>query len=130
MRDWHACDACSGSGYRKVECCAREVGRFSGSVYHARDCNGTRPHCPVCLGDGRISDVMPASDALADAEMLAQNFPQPWGFYESDLDYAHSNGCRAVSKIVDWSQPVDDAAWWARRAARAAFRAVPGLRGE
>ena len=62
--------------------------------------------CLICLGAGRISDRMPVADAMADAETV-RRIVEPY----------------AVTEI---NGPVVDLY---NAAARAAFRAVPGLRG-
>lgn len=77
--------------------------------------------CPVCLGAGSISDVMPAADAVADAETLT-----PWLFKPDDPIY------RCSVAAIEGIEYADE--FWAgenaERAAHAAFRAVPGLRGQ
>lgn len=93
--------------------------------------------CPVCLGAGRISDVRTARDAMVDAEALrlvvdavhtnTSYLPQArataftirlW------LIPAAEFGARAARYALEgW-----DAHGLAWDAARAAFRAVPGLR--
>src|SRR5262245_56563572 len=55
----HTCAACGGSG------CGRACGIHWGYCHCALDARGD---CPVCLGSGRISDVIPARDAMADSE--------------------------------------------------------------
>jgi len=77
------------------------------------------PACPVCLGAGRISDRMPVADALADAETLrvvgmnAGPLPTVRWLY-----------------VLSWTLPQFPDWKTAHHAARAAFRAVPGLREE
>lgn len=63
-----------------------------------------RVACPVCLGAGSFPDRMPARDAVADAETLQTVGPRIIG--------------REPYTVIE-----------AIRFARAAFRAVPGLRG-
>ena len=80
-------------------------------------CNGGNyvEACPVCLGAGSFPDRMPAADALADAETFSRNLP--WiPFISVDRSVKHS-GVETLYRM-------------SRRAARAAFRAVPGLREE
>ncbi len=50
----HVCGACGGTGH------------FAAHGHWTEPLN--IPTCPVCLGAGRISDRMPAADAMADAE--------------------------------------------------------------
>jgi hypothetical protein len=86
--------------------------------------------CPVCLGSGRISDRMPVADALADAETLRALM----------IDAEHASGRLSDVKLAQeagndaeaWSAYERDALAYvyASNAARAAFRAVPGLRGD
>ena len=68
----HTCGACGGSGNPKpCECRVRRC-----YVPHDEcDCGCSKGiagghACPVCLGAGRISDRMPAADAMVDAETL------------------------------------------------------------
>lgn len=70
--------------------------------------------CPVCLGSGRVEAKPSVRDALADAETLRAN---------NYLDGVSSDCLRTPMSAL-WSY-ID-----ARGSARAAFRAVPGLRGE
>lgn len=98
----HACDACDGTGWA-----------VRGCVYDRTNA------CPVCLGEGRISDQMPARDALADAETLRLNQRTGRAGYETWA--AGSWGLHFQQN--GWLGAVE-------LAAHAAFRAVPGLRGE
>lgn len=128
MRVDHECSACGGTGCRFE---STHGGRL-------RPCEAP---CPVCLGTGRISDRMPVADALADAETLRafQRDPYPPNFLLRTLApdaYATEHGALRCGVSADlWARGhfyetewalVDDAA----HAARAAFRAVPGLKGE
>lgn len=79
--------------------------REHGHAYRIR--RSVRYTCPVCLGEGRFSDRMPIADALADAETLQTVGPRIIG--AGRVPYT------AIEAI---------------RFARAAFRAVPGLREE
>jgi len=74
--------------------------------------------CPVCLGSGRVSDVIPAQDAVADAEILWWEIDHHWRGIISDR----------IGRALIQTWP-SSAGKYARQAARAAFRAVPGLRG-
>ena len=98
----HPCAACGGSGL---------VPRyFEGQQYM----------CPVCLGAGSISDKMPARDAVADADTLTSCL----------IAYGNAWKARALLNWTTW--PLNSAVidyYDAIHAARAAFRAVPGLRG-
>ena len=117
----HKCGACGGLG--RID----KPHRIGGSSFY--DGYATLVFCPVCLGSGRISDRMPAADAMADAETLlnlSYTEPKDWaaeawntgGFIRWYLD--RENGiCEPEYLAVV-----------AESAARAAFRAVPGLRGE
>lgn len=77
------------------------------------------PPCPACLGSGRVTDGPFRRDAEVDAETLRTER-------------------RAVGAVTwcgnqaAWRMRVGmrSAAVWAVDAANAAFRAVPGLRGE
>lgn len=116
----HTCDACDGIGMV-----------FDELHFH--------PDCPVCLGSGTISDRMPVADALADAETLHLNaIPSD----NDECTLAQGFGLQArfwikdsLSKCSRWTgddyaESQDRAKTKACAAARAAFRAVPGLRGE
>ena len=108
----HACDACGGTGDR-------------GYIHLRRYVSGGA--CPVCLGSGRISDRMPISDAVADAETLLRlscEVVKP--VWANDTLSAYVSGKAAVyhCEISNYLYaPIR-----AREAAHAAFRAVPGLR--
>jgi hypothetical protein len=89
--------------------------------------------CPVCQGSGRISDVMPAADAMADAETVRLAAKRRPGL-RSDVRHASYYGARVLDYTCDRDDigdvdPADVAAGYAQTAARAAFRAIPGLRG-
>jgi hypothetical protein len=105
------------------------------TVQWACFCNGGNyaergNRCPVCQGAGRISDVMPAKDALADAETLR-------GFWH---ELARETGVEARFHLTQqttarlWQNGMFghylpwECADSASSAARAAFRAVPGLK--
>jgi hypothetical protein len=92
--------------------------------------------CPVCLGAGRISDVMPASDSVADVDTLrlvagpdsaadhAYNIGG-WGIYWlSRIGYRWMEGREDLADVAEF-----EAVERFYKAARVAFRAVPGLRG-
>ena len=119
--DAHECSACSGSGIEGWE---------GGS--------GCPGRCFACDGAGHISDRMPAADAMADARTL---------WHEADrrgtldpiskaLGNAATYGDTVASLLQRvWPQSelgstvlVAAAGAGAEKAARAAFRAVPGLR--
>lgn len=92
-------------------------------------------HCPVCLGSGRVSDRVPREDAIADAATLIQLLvDEPLGDPDDNLELCLS-GCMSDEHNAVIVQAVRrgysvKAASYGRRAAHAAFRAVPGLRGE
>jgi hypothetical protein len=129
------CDACGGGGcgspfdwHREIHAARR---RLTGRV-------GCRVPCLVCQGAGRISDAMPVKDALADAETLRLNVTS-----ELPPGQRWSRALGTVSKALaeaEWFAVVAggmarkgiraESAAQAAAAARAAFSAVPGLRGE
>lgn len=80
--------------------------------------------CPVCLGTGRVEAKPSVRDAVADAEALLSvvirggRARKPY----RDLWYAGMDVAEAVAGYRDFGATVP-------KAARAAFRAVPGLRG-
>jgi len=113
------CEGCEGEGF--VDRCYCQT-----TTQHMDACEGRR--CLVCRGSGQVTDRIPVADALADAETLRRI------------------AATAPSRKVQW---FFDCAWfgtlaggWAQKgvraqsaiegrlAASAAFRAVPGLRGE
>ena len=123
----HACDACGGFGYYCGEKCG---GR--GNVWDiTHSC--VRVPCNVCLGAGSFPDQMPVADAVADAETLravAFDHTEPirreWTEFRLTLWGAEYYG--GVSVV--WPPPtISDSVNMSTLAARAAFRAVPGLRG-
>lgn len=73
--------------------------------------------CPVCLGAGRISDKMSVRDAVADAETLGTEIAEA-SYLVRTLGLLHKRTGELAAVL------------YARGAARAAFRAVPGLRGD
>ena len=108
----HVCDACGGAGLVSV-------GPF-----------GT---CEVCLGRGRISDQMPTRDAIADAATLRT--------VVEGHDYYPRNAAEMLEAIAAVAHPKpwhsdsypwheDDVRALTCSAARIAFSAVPGLRGQ
>lgn len=104
-----ACAACGGSGMIWQWC----------DKSRTRD---ERVVCPVCLwrNNGRISDRMPAADAMADAETLRLH-----GMPGDIREYGAT-----AALLLYTTEMVDAAPHYARLEARAAFRAVPGLRGD
>jgi hypothetical protein len=74
-------------------------------------------HCPACLGSGRVTDGPYRRDAEVDAETL-----RPTGMLWETQGWVSS------AVVQDPRFPERAIACY-RRAARAAFRAVPGLRG-
>lgn len=104
----HECDACGGTG------------RYT-FYYPANPIIRAHINCPVCLGAGAISDRMPAADAQADASTLTSyliGYGNPW---------------KTRAAVLAWTPwPLNDDSinhYDVITAARAAFRAVPGLRG-
>ena len=118
----HKCDACGGSG--KIGCEDHATYHKHGSTYYHRfACDVLK--CPVCLGSGRISDRMPVSDAVADADTLW------WGVlyqaYQAPALETATLGCQ----VAVWIHHNESESYrLTRLAAHAAFRAVPGLREE
>jgi len=86
--------------------------------------------CPVCLGAGQISDSVPVSDCLADAATLHMEWEQRslsiaiW----TDARPGYTVRPASIGEPPVWT--MDDYVAGAKMAARAAFRAVPELRGE
>jgi len=122
MRASHRCDTCQGSGLSDAFVSVS----ISGAMYR----------CFVCNGSGTLPDQMPVADALADAEML---LAAAFALEDRRSRYAYDSGL--VSRI-DLLEAQGEAfrainpAWSGEEskhgsmAARAAFRAVPALRGE
>lgn len=122
----HPCAACGGSGRVPVSC---------DSPWHRAklcSCNfGMDRPCPVCLGAGRISDKMPARDAVADAETLARIADSVLGAYEDGI-YPFQNS-HVTARLQGWLAITGAETYSDHRAllaARAAFRACLGLRGD
>lgn len=122
----HTCDACGGTG-------------CPDSIEHSASC--VEP-CEVCNGAGRISDVMPVSDSIADAETLgaylsirarielAQNymtFGGPMPECNRSDDFAHA-AVRFVPEHYGLGYAVDANGKAATYCAKLAFRVVPELR--
>lgn len=93
--------------------------------------------CPVCLGSGRISDRVSREEVMVDAETLRvyqdefRDVPAVW--VAADAGAWAAAWTRAEDRTL-FRPPdagmADRAYSSAKRAARAAFRAVPALRGE
>lgn len=132
------CKACDGTGMLRgvietvrrigLRCgsCAQRMGagnaylQFGGHHYCSVVC---LPHpCVPCLGSGRISERIPASDAVADAETLRLSGGAKWIGACAGASYA----AYAHAWASDYS---GFTRWTVLQDARAAFRAVPGLRG-
>jgi hypothetical protein len=128
------CDACGGEGAFPL---------WDGSLAEVP--------CHICWGVGRISDVIPVKDALADAETLrtiahdvaAHCYGGYWDGPTCAACKAAVDALRIYCPLTDgdtscssafYADPFERAAGlMAERAqyeARAAFRACPGLRGE
>lgn len=121
------CAACGGTGEDTCIACSHRP-RYAMTDYTCQDqAHRADVFCPVCLGSGRISDAVPARDAVADAETLhamAALAPLDW-YYDVDLsecDAVLSADCSVWIKYDRDTYRYTDAA-------HAAFRAVPGLRG-
>lgn len=132
MRRERACNGCDGSGY------VHRPDFFSDMPHtsHAATCWCGATECESCLGTGRVVDHIPAADAVADAETLRAAFwdegggaewtDAPRGMLVNALrasDYGEASiaeTCPAGRIQVVYAH--------AAAAARAAFRAVPGLR--
>lgn len=96
--------------------------------------------CSACQGSGVIVDRIPASDALADAETLRLH---PIGEGRLRKDPATGHKYRAMNRYLvirdaDYLATrlraagpdcIENLAYVTERVTRAAFRAVPGLRG-
>jgi hypothetical protein len=113
---WHECSACDGTGERiNYVPSGINGGKLLGADYI------DLRQCPVCRGSGRISDRMPVTDAIADAETL--------------LLHAMAGATETARHIVDARElaymalggAIDFAAERGQMAARAAVLAVPGL---
>ena len=116
----HPCDACGGIGEQ----------------YDTADVLVWT--CPVCLGAGRISDVTPASDAMADAETLRRFADHVWSECETYADAA--SGLPLLLDVARGRKQGGRLGYYQRKgrlgavkvlisdATHAAFRAVPGLR--
>jgi hypothetical protein len=83
------------------------------------------PDCRICLGSGRISDRIPAADALADAETLRLCDPYAGGITYLDTQEELGRMLRLELRRKDEARAVKDAVLMAHYA----FLAVPGLRG-
>jgi hypothetical protein len=124
----HACDTCGGSGWAEQW--------NDGPHTYVSGC------CPACQGSGRISDVMPARDAMADAETLVLCVRE-WRTFEytrARKTVRGRMGERIGADLFDavmaggsvrfqMSSLDRDGYAVAREAASHALRAVPGLRG-
>jgi hypothetical protein len=132
MTTQRTCGACGGDGYGKysADCLA---------VEHVERC-AICPFCPVCAGRGTVDALASRADAMADAGTLrevasyvAGGWGRPW---QKRIAKYVGNACGNTRKDVDiwnWSGCLrwDDPAYtMGVYCARAAFRAVPGLRGE
>jgi hypothetical protein len=114
------CDACGGSGRRKAT-----PGEMAADLVRDGFAVGVT-FCSVCRGVGRISDRMPAADAIADAETLRLYTAS----FRGGPHWAIRNRERAL--LLSLSPDRASYEWapgWAAKQAHDAFRAVPGLRG-
>lgn len=116
-----ACKACEGTGSQNPRF------RHRGGETAWRESRAGQA-CLACIGTGRVTERIPASDAIADAETLRRNSRLPgsgprfhWDVFDAENMAAWSFVTERVNGIVT-GHPA------ALAAARAAFRAVPGLR--
>lgn len=96
------CKACEGTGYSALLCS------------RAPRCMCMDHPCEACAGSGQVSERIPAADAVADAETLR------FALQDAGLGLALFYRADAFN-----AEPPHET----RVCARAAFRAVPGLRG-
>ena len=128
----HPCAACGGT---KVQPGNPFNGALDVAGVHGPR-GGWWRDCSVCAGAGRLPDRMPAADALADAETL-RRISDDIGGPDWSLDHSLP---QSVWAKLSWkfdnamymaSEGHDSLAkGWTYDLARAAFRAVPGLRGD
>jgi len=114
--DAHTCDACEGYG---------EIHRIDIPALMVPWSTAETIQCYVCKGVGRLSDRMPARDAIADAQTLAYfaTTPRATRGVRRELDLALNEAAYETHRAVKHGEP------FYRLIGRAAFRAVPGLRG-
>lgn len=124
----HECSACDGTG---CELCCFDHDHCGNTSRFADCCR----ICPVCLGSGVISDAMPVSDALADAETLRLEAEVRWYAPRQRYEGIGARTARWIDDAADIGRRLragNDTTWIAAMdalfSARAAFRAVPGLR--
>lgn len=104
----------------------------------SREGVGVSRFCPVCVGAGRISDKMPVSDALADAETLIRfaaddpgnNIGDAAMHARSALAWGLATYVPGRTQGAKTRKRTERVRTYSVLAARAAFRAVPGLREE
>ncbi len=109
-----------------------------------KGCNGARivwrggaygnGPCPACCGSGSVTRTIPVADAMADAETLRRVALVTSSYRTRDrrtaLGRAEAYGSLAgVVANLDLESGPKQSQKCAIEAARAAFRAVPGLRG-
>lgn len=113
----------------------------SGSVYVWE---GWSDACPVCNGTGKVDAKASRQDALADAESLlrwAESQPSTIDDFDWRLKDESTAAVTAILRVPERHVSWPDDIWRGTNsaeilgetyelAARAAFRAVPGLRGE
>lgn len=110
---WRLCRICGGSGLNED--------------WRGGDLVESWELCAACGGDGQFPARVPASDAMADAETLrlawVDRARRLYGVPESFIVVFHTTAHMwRNAEILECYNS-------ARYAARAAFRAVPGLRG-
>jgi hypothetical protein len=120
MANTRDCRACGGTGEPVCSWCSEGI-HYTTNFGCTDSAHWPETACPVCLGSGRVEDRIPASDAVADAETLRLVADGK----VATLLRGAENGRRSVAiEYAYHGQGV------AKGAARAAFRAVPGLRGD
>lgn len=142
------CMACDGTGGACAQCCHPALdhddygcywsynaeGRLSpaGEEFDYCGCEQPVSDCGACGGSGRISERIPARDAELDAETLVLE-SRRWALGQDSASYVRSaqgsGTCLLDELEIGLAVNGDLPASLASGAARAAFRAVPGLRG-
>lgn len=118
MTNTRECKACDGRG---DVCCYDATVGFVGTCKSR--CYRCDSACEVCDGSGQIRESIPASDAIADAETLRNQW-RSMGWLESASAISTTLKRQSIATVPDWM-----IAEWTKGSTSAAFRAVPGLRG-
>jgi hypothetical protein len=121
------CSACDGEGFFVIRCCG---GTCS-------DGGARFEECEACEGMGRVEDRIPARDAELDAETLELLVSVPRRLLSARRRRLADNLITAAYALpAEWLRDPAFSGFMAaraedaRKAARAAFRAVPLLRAE